>query len=89
MWGYFLDDPRRFGAFNLVSPVLFLGGLTVAVASNLFAVARVRLRREPGSLMVGTLTLYPRTWNLAVLTLAGMLLIAILGYAILENLTPH
>lgn len=89
MWDYFLDDPERFGAFNLISPVLFLGGLTVAVVSNLFAVTRIRLRKEPGSLIEGTITLYPRAWNLAMLMLAGTLLMGMLGYAALENLGPH
>jgi hypothetical protein len=89
MWDYFLDDPKRSGAFNLISPVLFLGGLMVAVVSNLFAATGIRLRKEPGSLIEGTITLYPRTWNLAVLVLAGTLFIAMMGYAALENLTPH
>ena len=37
--------------FNMVSPFVFLGGLCLALALNFYAVARLNLRREEGTIV--------------------------------------
>jgi hypothetical protein len=92
----FLFDPLeavlsvagRREAFNLVSPVVFLGGLGLALALNVHAVMRFDVSREDGAI-VGTVRVTPGLWNIAVAVVSILLLATLLGYAFLENFTHH
>ena len=52
----FLSVAGRRAVFNAVSPFVFLGGLCLALALNTYAVVRLDVRREAGTL-VGTVRL--------------------------------
>ncbi len=76
----------RFGgpAFNVLSPVVFLGGLGAALALNALAIAEPGVRRD-GRRLVFTLSVEPRASNVAVLFVAGLALAALLLYGFVEN----
>jgi hypothetical protein len=88
----FLFDPLeavlsvagRREVFNLVSPVVFLGGLGLALALNVYAVARFHLGREDGTI-VSTVRVTPRLWNIVVAVVSVLLLVTLVGYAFFEN----
>jgi hypothetical protein len=90
----FLFDPLeavlsvagRREVFNLVSPVVFLGGLSLAMALNVYAVVRFDINREDGTI-VSTVRVTPGLWNIAVAIVSVMLLVTLVGYAFLENFT--
>ncbi len=83
-----LSVPGRREIFNLVSPVVFLGGLSLALALNVYAVTRFDVGREEGTI-VGTLRVTPGLWNIAITAVSVLLLVILVGYAFLENLTYH
>ena len=72
--------------FNVVSPLVFLSGLCLALALNTYAVARLNVRREEGSI-VSTIRLRLRLSNIAVAVVSFLLLTTLLGYVFLENFT--
>lgn len=80
----FLSEPGRRYVFNLVSPVIFLGGLCLALALNAYAVVRLDVGREGGAI-VGTVRLEVRFWNIAVAAVSVLLLITLVGYFFAEN----
>jgi hypothetical protein len=80
-----LADPDRFHAFNLLSPIIFLGGLALAVLLNLYPQLRVQLRRGDEG-WVATLTARANLLNLTVVALGCALAAALVGYVVLENL---
>lgn len=92
----FLFDPLeavltvagRREVFNLVSPVVFLGGLCLALALNIYAVMRFDVSREDGTI-VSTVRVTPGLWNIVVVAASALLLATLLGYAFLENFTYH
>jgi hypothetical protein len=75
---------RREDAFNLVSPVVFLGGLGLALALNMYAVLRLNVSRENGTI-VSTARLRIKFLNIAVVAMSSLLLATLVGYAFLEN----
>jgi hypothetical protein len=77
-----MSDPENLRIFNLVSPLVFLGGLGVALLLNAYAV--LRLGRENSSI-VGTVRLEARFWNIAVMAVSLMLLVTLVGYFFAEN----
>lgn len=79
-----MSDPHRFQVFNLVSPVVFLGGIAGALLVNALAIARLDMRWEQKRL-VSTLTIEPRTPNLALILTGGLMLTTFLAYAFVEN----
>ena len=80
----FLSDPQRLRVFNLVSPVMFLGGLVLALGLNAYAVLRLNVGREDGAI-VGTVRLEVRFWNIAVVAVSLLLLLTLVGYFFAEN----
>ena len=79
-----LADPGRQHVFNLVSPVVFLGGLVFALALNAYAVLRLNVGREDG-VIVGVVRLRTRFWNVAVAGVSLLLLVTLVGYIFAEN----
>jgi len=79
---------RRREVFNLVSPLVFLGGLGLALALNVFAVTRFNVSREDGTI-VSTVRVAPELWNIAVAVVSILLLVTLLGYDFLENFPYH
>ena len=61
-----ISGPGRQPVFNLVSPVVFLGGLAAALLLNALAIARLDVRWEQGRL-VSTVTIEQRISNMALL----------------------
>ena len=82
----FLSASGRRVVFNVVSPFVFLGGLSLALALNICAVARLNVGREEGTL-VSTVRLKLRLSNIAVATVSILSLVTLVGYAFLENFT--
>ncbi len=80
----FLSVAGRRAVFNVVSPVVFLGGLGLALLLNAYAVLRLNVDRESGTI-VGTVRLEAKFWNIAVAVLSLSLLGTLVGYAFLEN----
>ena len=81
-----LSVAGRREVFNLVSPVVFLGGLSLALALNVYAVVRFDINREDGTI-VSTVRVTPGLWNIAVAVVSVLLLVTLVGYALLENVT--
>lgn len=75
-----------FGTFNLVSPVLFLSGVTAALALSMTTVVRVRAKRGGGVLSVSGVDLIPLPLGLAVAGVATLSGAALLLYAAAEQL---
>ena len=63
-----------------------LGGLSLALALNVYAVARFDVDREDGSIVV-TVRVTPGLWNIAIAVVSVLLLVTLVGYAFLENFT--
>src|SRR5215204_3987119 len=82
----FLSIAGRRVVFNVVSPFVFLGGLCLALALNTYAVARVNVSREEGTL-VSTVRIKLRLWNIAVAAVSILLLATLVRYVFLENFT--
>ncbi len=82
----FLSVSRRRDVFNLFSPIVFLGGLSLALAANLYAVLRPGIGREDG-VLVCTLRLRMKFWNTVVIAAGSSLLFTLVGYVLLENFT--
>ena len=73
-----ISEPHRQQIFNLVSPVVFLGGIATALLLNFLAIAQLDLRWEQKRL-VSTMTIEPRTLNVA------LMLATFVAYAFVEN----
>ncbi len=76
--------PHRQRLFNLVSPVVFLGGLAAAFLLNVLAIARLDLRWEQKRLAT-TVTIEPRTLNVALIATGGLMLATFVAYLFVEN----
>jgi hypothetical protein len=79
-----ISDPENLRVFLLVSPLVFLGGLSLALASNAYAVMQLNVGREDGSI-VGTVRLEAGFWNIAVMAVSLFLLVTLVGYFFVEN----
>jgi hypothetical protein len=79
-----ISEPHRRQIFNLVSPVVFLGGLAAALLLNALAIAQFDLRWEQNRL-VSTVTVEPRRANVALILTGGLILAAFAAYAFVEN----
>lgn len=79
-----LSEPNRYQVFNLVSPVVFLGGIAAALLLNFLAIAKWDLRWEQKRL-VSTVTIEPRTLNVALILTVGLMLASLVAYASIEN----
>jgi hypothetical protein len=79
-----MAEPARRHVFNLVSPVVFLGGLCLALALNAYAVLRLNVARERGAL-VGVVRIEIKALNVAVAASSLLLLATLVGYSLLEH----
>jgi hypothetical protein len=77
-------SPDRLRILNLISPLVFLGGLLAALAINLYPQINLRIRRD-NSRLVATVIAEAKPINLAVVVLCGLLLAILAGYVALEN----
>jgi hypothetical protein len=80
-----LATPERFRLFNIISPVVFVGGLLLGVIVNLYPQLEMQFRRDQGRL-VATISAEAKPINLAIVTLGFLLLVTLFGYVVLENL---
>jgi len=80
----FLSVAQRREVFNLVSPVVFLGGLGLALALNAYSVLRLNVGREEGA-VVSTVRVEVKLLNLAMIAVGFLLMVTLLGYVFLEN----
>jgi hypothetical protein len=81
-----MSNPERLRVFNLVTPVVFLGGLSLALTLNVRAVLWFNLRREHGAI-VSTVRVEMKLANIAVTAVSSLLLGTLVGYFFLENFT--
>lgn len=81
---FFLSEPGRRYVFNLVSPVVFLGGLLLALVLNGRSFVRVGVSREDGAI-VGTARLEMKLANVVVAVVSLALLGTLVGYLFVEN----
>jgi hypothetical protein len=79
-----LRDPGAFRAFNLLSPILFLGGSLAALVLNMSPIARLSVRRDVGEL-VGLVRYRGHRANVAVVAMSLLVLVVLLLYLLLEN----
>ena len=79
-----VSEPGRRYVFDLISPVVFLGGLCLALALNAYAVLRLHVGREDRAI-VGTVRVEVRLWNVAVAAVSLLLLATLVGYFFAEN----
>lgn len=82
----FLSSPARYPLYEALSPVIFVGGTLAAVVLNAWMVLRVAVRRED-DMLVGTLTVTPKVANLSIVVLAGLVLLILVTYLVVENLS--
>lgn len=82
----FLSEPGRREVFNVLSPVVFLGGLGLALAVNLHAVLQPTVNRENGAI-VCVVRPEMKLANIAVAAVSSLLLVTLVGYVLLENFT--
>ncbi len=78
------SHPERFQIFNIISPIIFLGGSFSALILNVLAVTGLRFKKENSNL-VTTLMIKGNFWNLAVVVVSFLILSILIGYAIGEN----
>ena len=78
------SHPERFQIFNIVSPIVFLGGSFLALILNVVAVTGLKFKKENSNL-VTSLPIKGNFWNLAVVTISFLILSILVGYAIGEN----
>ncbi len=81
---FFLSEPGRRYVFNLISPVVFLGGLVLALALNGYSIVRFGVGRENGA-VVGTMRLEMKPANVVVAVVSLLLLGTLVGYVFVEN----
>ena len=75
-----------FATFNLISPVIFIGGSLIAAAACLPDVIRLRSKMDRGVLSVTAVEFRARSGALAVIAVSGISLAALLVYTALEQL---
>ncbi len=81
---FFLSESGRRYVFNLISPVVFLGGLVLALALNGYSIVRFGVSREDGAI-VGTARLEMKPANVVVAVVSLLLLGTLVGYVFAEN----
>jgi len=64
----------------------FVGGLTLVLALNVYAILRLNVNKEDGTVM-STVRLKIKLLNIAVIAVSFLLLVTLVGYAFLENVT--
>jgi hypothetical protein len=80
-----LATPEQAHLFNIISPIVFVGGLLMGVIVNLYPQLEMQLRRDQGRL-VATITAEVKPINLVIVILGCLLLATLFGYVALENL---
>jgi hypothetical protein len=80
----FFSVSERRDIFNLASPVVFLGGLGLAMVLNAYAVLRPSVAKEEDA-VVCTVRIRMKFWNTAVISASSLLLFTLVGYVFLEN----
>jgi transcriptional regulator with XRE-family HTH domain len=77
---------RLVGVFNLLSPVLFIGGALAAVALSLVTQVRARVEIDEGARILSAVGVQIHFWSAAVMLIALAALIMLMAYAVGENL---
>jgi hypothetical protein len=80
-----LATPERAHLFNIISPIIFVGGVLMGVIVNIYPQIEMQLRRDQGRL-VATITAEAKPLNLAIVILGCLLLATLFGYVAFENL---
>jgi len=78
------SNPTRMHSFNLISPIVFLGGLLIASLLNLSPQIELQLRRDRKRI-TATVAAEIKPINLSVAALCCLLLVILVGYVVLEN----
>lgn len=80
----FAANREAFRVFNLLSPVVFLGGSALAVALNIIPILRFNIRREDGE-VVAAVRFKASLPNVLVAGLGLLVLAFLLAYIVGEN----
>lgn len=84
-WEFFYNDPKIFTIFNFVSPIIFLGGLSLAILLNFGSLLKFHLRKTPNEL-ISTINLKANFLNLSIIGIGFTSIIFLICYVIFENL---
>ncbi|MBV9573167.1 MAG: hypothetical protein JOY93_03870 [Acidobacteriales bacterium] len=85
---HWLSRPERAAAFNIISPVIFLGALVSVILLNLAPLVSLG-RALLGNDAIPVLRLKIKYWNLFAVGLSLLLTLALVGYAFVENVASH
>ena len=80
-----LESPVTRGPFNLISPIIFLGGPLLALVLNVLYLVRIDMYRY-GQGLRGTISIAFRRSNILVASIALAIGGLLLAYAVVENL---
>ena len=75
---------KSFALFNALSPVVFLGGGLLVIILNLLAILHISFENLAKEVSI-RISVKKRGWNIALLTIAVLTLVALLSYVVLEN----
>ncbi len=84
-WEIFYQNPKVFAIFNFVSPIVFLGGLGLAILLNFIAILNLHFTKASNE-FVSTIKLKANYMNLSVVGIGFSFIIFLLCYVIFENL---
>lgn len=79
-----MAGPHR-GLFNIVSPLVFLGGSFAALALNVYAISRLEFERAAGRRLVARLTVNGTVSEFLVIGVSFLICATFVLYAIAEN----
>jgi len=85
---YFYNDPVISKYFNLTSPFVLLGSLTLAILLNAISIFQFQLSKSK-DIISGPLSVKTKILNIAAIGLGGLLICVLLGYAFIENYSDY
>ena len=79
-----IDYLLNFGFFESISPLIFIGGLLLAILFNLFAVLHFGYSHDKSEFTIN-ITIKKKMYNLIVLGISGLFFFIIMLYGFMEN----
>jgi len=78
------NDKELFAVYNMVAPIVFIGGLTLAIFLNLFSIISFYIERK-GEIINTSIKLRTKLLNFLVITLSISSMLILFGYVFSEN----
>ena len=79
-----IDYLLNFAIFETLSPVIFIGGLMLAILFNLFAVLHLSFGQDTSEFIIN-ISIKKKRFNLIILGIAGLFFFIFMLYGFLEN----